>query len=101
MPWIKQVGGVLLRVVGTETAARRMLVLLQSEYPPDCDARREFISNFTGSAGTAVVTKDKALLWTDGRYFLQVWRKRMCTYHLISLAALPSSGCSCQQHIML
>jgi hypothetical protein len=26
---------------------------------------------FTGSAGTAVVTTDKALLWTDGRYFLQ------------------------------
>lgn len=34
--------------------------------------RRAFISGFTGSAGTAVVTKDKAALWTDGRYFLQV-----------------------------
>ncbi len=45
--------------------------LPQSEYPPDCHARRAFISNFTGSAGTAVVTKDAALLWTDGRYFLQ------------------------------
>lgn len=42
-----------------------------SEYPPDCLARRAFISNFTGSAGTAVVTADKALLWTDGRYWLQ------------------------------
>jgi hypothetical protein len=27
--------------------------------------------SFTGSAGTAVVTADQALLWTDGRYFLQ------------------------------
>jgi len=27
---------------------------------------------FTGTAGTAVVTTDQALLWTDGRYFLQV-----------------------------
>lgn len=27
---------------------------------------------FTGSAGTVVVTHDQALLWTDGRYFLQV-----------------------------
>ncbi len=44
---------------------------LQSEYPPDCDARRAFISGFDGSAGTAVVTTDAALLWTDGRYFLQ------------------------------
>ena len=38
-----------------------------SEYPPDCCARRVYISNFTGSAGTAVITADKALLWTDGR----------------------------------
>jgi Xaa-Pro aminopeptidase len=42
-----------------------------SEYPPDKDARREFITGFTGSAGTAVVTPTEALLWTDGRYFLQ------------------------------
>lgn len=34
--------------------------------------RRAYISGFTGSAGTAVVTKDKAALWTDARYFLQV-----------------------------
>ncbi len=44
---------------------------MQSEYIADCDKRREFISGFTGSAGTAVVTADHALLWTDGRYFLQ------------------------------
>eukprot|EP00884_Botryococcus_braunii_P009047 jgi/Botrbrau1/18143/Bobra.53_1s0015.2 len=42
-----------------------------SEYPTDCDARRAFISRFTGSAGTVVVTATEALLWTDGRYFLQ------------------------------
>uniref|UniRef100_A0A1J3G798 Putative Xaa-Pro aminopeptidase P n=1 Tax=Noccaea caerulescens TaxID=107243 RepID=A0A1J3G798_NOCCA len=43
----------------------------QSEFIAECYARRAFISGFTGSAGTAVVTKDKAALWTDGRYFLQ------------------------------
>lgn len=32
---------------------------------------RAYISGFTGSAGTVIVTKDKAGLWTDGRYFLQ------------------------------
>ncbi|PSC69930.1 putative Xaa-Pro aminopeptidase P [Micractinium conductrix] len=42
-----------------------------SEYPPECDARRAYISGFDGSAGTAVVCTDAALLWTDGRYFLQ------------------------------
>ncbi|GER55390.1 Xaa-pro aminopeptidase [Striga asiatica] len=43
----------------------------QSEFIADCYARRAYISGFTGSAGTAVVTKNKAALWTDGRYFLQ------------------------------
>ncbi|CAM9782148.1 unnamed protein product, partial [Chrysoparadoxa australica] len=42
-----------------------------SEYTAACFNRRQFLSNFSGSAGTAVVTHDKALLWTDGRYFLQ------------------------------
>ena len=30
-----------------------------------------FLSNFTGSAGTLLICKDTAYLWTDGRYFLQ------------------------------
>nr|XP_011471043.1 PREDICTED: probable Xaa-Pro aminopeptidase P [Fragaria vesca subsp. vesca] len=34
--------------------------------------RRTFISGFTGSAGTAVVIKDKAALWTDERYFFRL-----------------------------
>ncbi|KAA1478144.1 Creatinase/aminopeptidase [Dentipellis sp. KUC8613] len=42
-----------------------------SEYPAECDERRAFISGFNGSAGTAIVTKENAYLFTDGRYFLQ------------------------------
>eukprot|EP00195_Chlamydomonas_chlamydogama_P009509 CAMPEP_0202892282 /NCGR_PEP_ID=MMETSP1392-20130828/2027_1 /ASSEMBLY_ACC=CAM_ASM_000868 /TAXON_ID=225041 /ORGANISM="Chlamydomonas chlamydogama, Strain SAG 11-48b" /LENGTH=683 /DNA_ID=CAMNT_0049576179 /DNA_START=304 /DNA_END=2355 /DNA_ORIENTATION=- len=42
-----------------------------SEYIADCFKRREYLSKFTGSAGTVVVTQEQALLWTDGRYFLQ------------------------------
>jgi len=42
-----------------------------SEYPPRCFARRQFISGFTGSAGTALLTRENALLWTDGRYHQQ------------------------------
>ena len=42
-----------------------------SEYPADRWKSREWISGFTGSAGTIVVTADKAGLWTDSRYFLQ------------------------------
>jgi len=43
----------------------------QSEYIAPSDARREFISGFSGSAGTAVITHNKAALATDGRYFNQ------------------------------
>ncbi|WP_286849224.1 MULTISPECIES: aminopeptidase P family protein [unclassified Proteiniphilum] len=42
-----------------------------SEYPPKHWESRKWISGFTGSAGTAVVTKEKAGVWTDSRYFLQ------------------------------
>lgn len=43
----------------------------QSEYVPEHCKARQWISGFTGSAGTVVVTHKEAGLWTDGRYFLQ------------------------------
>lgn len=43
----------------------------QSEYIADHWQVRRWLSGFTGSAGTLVVTLDDALLWTDSRYFLQ------------------------------
>ena len=42
-----------------------------SEYLPEEWQERSWISGFTGSAGFVVITKDKAALWTDGRYFVQ------------------------------
>ncbi len=42
-----------------------------SEYVADHFKAREWISGFTGSAGTVVISKDHAGLWTDSRYFLQ------------------------------
>lgn len=42
-----------------------------SEYVGDFFKCRRFLTGFTGSAGTAVVTSDFAGLWTDGRYFIQ------------------------------
>ncbi|CAE7237936.1 APP2 [Symbiodinium sp. CCMP2456] len=42
-----------------------------SEVPPDCFARRRFLTGFSGSAGTALVSPTEAMLWTDGRYFIQ------------------------------
>jgi Xaa-Pro aminopeptidase len=42
-----------------------------SEYVSEADERRAYISGFTGSAGTVIVTAKESLLWTDSRYFLQ------------------------------
>jgi len=42
-----------------------------SEYLPEHWQTRPFISGFTGSAGMVIVSREKAALWTDSRYFLQ------------------------------
>lgn len=47
----------------------------QSEYLADYYKTREFISGFTGSAGTAVITLKEARLWTDSRYFIQAQKE--------------------------
>ena len=46
-----------------------------SEYVGEYFKVRQFLTGFTGSAGTAVITRDKAGLWTDGRYFIQADRQ--------------------------
>ena len=43
----------------------------ESEYVGEHFMARKYITGFTGSAGTAVITMDEAGLWTDGRYFVQ------------------------------
>lgn len=42
-----------------------------SEYPAEHWQCRRWLTGFTGSAGTAVVTRERALLWTDSRYWIQ------------------------------
>lgn len=42
-----------------------------SESPAPCDQRREYVTGFTGSAGTALVGEMSAHLFTDGRYWIQ------------------------------
>lgn len=57
------------------------------EYVPDSAARLAFISGFTGSAGLAIVLADKAAVFSDGRYTLQleaetdpeIWQRRHIT----------------------
>jgi Xaa-Pro aminopeptidase len=47
----------------------------ESEYVGAYFKSREFLTGFTGSAGTAVVTQTEAGLWTDGRYFVQAGKQ--------------------------
>ena len=44
----------------------------QNEYLPDCNERLMWISGFTGSAGAAIIGRDDATMFVDGRYTLQV-----------------------------
>uniref|UniRef100_A0A8C9TN22 X-prolyl aminopeptidase (aminopeptidase P) 2, membrane-bound n=1 Tax=Scleropages formosus TaxID=113540 RepID=A0A8C9TN22_SCLFO len=53
-----------------------------SEYIAPRDARRAWMTGFTGSAGTAVVTQTRAVLWTDSRYWVQAERQMDCNWEL-------------------
>ena len=46
-----------------------------NEYLPACAERLAFVTGFTGSAGTAIVSKTSAALFVDGRYILQAPRQ--------------------------
>ncbi|KAI4327561.1 hypothetical protein L6164_020006 [Bauhinia variegata] len=62
----------------------------QSEYVSARDKRREFVSGFTGSAGLALITKNEALLWTDGRYFLQATQQLSVQWKLMRIGEDPA-----------
>ncbi|CAH9085157.1 unnamed protein product [Cuscuta europaea] len=62
----------------------------QSEYVSARDKRREFVSGFTGSAGLVLITMDEALLWTDGRYFLQAVQQLSDQWKLMRMGEDPN-----------
>ncbi|KAI3351142.1 hypothetical protein L3Q82_005700 [Scortum barcoo] len=61
-----------------------------SEYIAPRDARMGFMTGFTGSAGTAVVTQTKAALWTDSRYWVQAERQMDCNWELETDVSISS-----------
>lgn len=61
------------------------------EYIPEHWAGRKWISGFNGSAGTAVVTMDKAALWTDSRYFLAAAEQLKETEFVLMKDKLPDT----------
>lgn len=63
----------------------------QSEYVAPRWKTREWISGFSGSAGTVVITFKKAGLWTDGRYFLQAEEQLKKSTITLFKAGLPET----------
>ncbi|XP_029168203.1 xaa-Pro aminopeptidase 1-like isoform X3 [Nylanderia fulva] len=55
----------------------------QSEVVDPHDMRKEFLTGFYGSAGDAIVTLNKAILWTDGRYHIQADHQLDCNWSLM------------------
>lgn len=61
----------------------------QSEYVGDYFRGRKFLSGFTGSAGTLVISLDEARLWTDGRYFIQAEKQLEGSGIILMKMAMP------------
>ncbi|KAF8309007.1 Creatinase/aminopeptidase [Clavulina sp. PMI_390] len=73
-----------------------------SEYIADCDARREYITGFTGSAGVAIIPiVGKAQLFTDGRYHLQASRQLSTSWNLqkVGLKDVPTWQDYLEKHL--
>jgi hypothetical protein len=62
---------------------------LGSEFMQPYDKRRDWISGFRGSAGTAVVSEQIAALWTDNRYFTQAEEELDCANWLLMREGEP------------
>ncbi|KAH8920140.1 Creatinase/aminopeptidase [Atractiella rhizophila] len=58
-----------------------------SEYVAEADTRRAFLSGFTGSAGTAIVTAASANLFTDGRYWIQASKQLSSDWELVKVGS--------------
>ena len=61
-----------------------------SEYPPERWKTRKWISGFSGSAGTAVITHGKAV-WSDSRYFIQAEAQLAGTEYHFFKEGLPAT----------
>ncbi len=64
-----------MKEVGVDVALIPTSDCHNSEYAAPCFKLREYLSGFTGSAGTLIVGMDEAVLYTDGRYFIQAARE--------------------------
>ena len=60
-----------------------------SEYTPEHWKVREWATGFTGSAGTAVITKNEAAMWTDSRYFIQAEQQLANTPYALMKEGVP------------
>lgn len=76
--------------MSTQSSSPRPTLTKVNTYPPTGKCCR-YLSGFTGSAGQLVVTADKALLWTDSRYFLQAADQLSDTEIVLMKEGLPDT----------
>jgi len=76
--WMKKEGFQALLIPRTDE--------YQGEYIAPCSERLQWLTGFTGSAGRAVITQDKAAFFTDGRYTLQAKEEVPPAYELYNIA---------------
>ena len=62
-----------------------------SEYIGEYFKERQYMTGFTGSAGTVVFTEEKAGLWTDGRYFIQAEQELQGSEIILFKAGEPAA----------
>ena len=74
----------------------------QDEYVGDHFKARVYITGFTGSAGTALITETEAFLWTDGRYFIQAAKElEVSTVELMKMSepGVPTISQFLKEHV--
>lgn len=62
----------------------------QNEYLPEANDRLQWVSGFTGSAGAGIVMTDKAVVFVDGRYVIQI--RQQVAKELFEYARLEDDG---------
>lgn len=80
-----------MKLAGVDAAIVPQTDPHQSEYLAAHWQVRRWLSGFTGSAGSLVITADKALLWTDSRYFLQAAQQIEGTEIVLMKDGLPDT----------
>ncbi len=61
------------------------IFFMKNEYLSEPDERIKFLTQFTGSNATAIITLTEALVWTDGRYYIQAEKQLSSDWKMMKM----------------